>query len=416
MNFELTEKDYCKFELNCVLSSDKVKTKKEEVLKSFANAPCPGFRKGKASKEAILTYYKSQVEESLKRALAEDAFHDAIFDKDLRPIGSPTFSSLFIKDNKFYCTFLVDVRPTFELKDVKEIVVPKPSQSLTIEDLTNQKLEELRNRFGDVKFFTVDDFVQDGDSLIVSYTSTLEDGTVVEQLTSESEVIEVGKSVDKDFSDNLLGMKLNETRDFPYKVKSNLPSLTDKTVNVKVTLSNATKVTPCSLDNTLAEKVGKSNYDDLVNYVKTISAGILENKLKADLAQSISNTLVETHSFKVQDWLVKKESMYLTKSAKLNYESLSDEDKAHWDRVAEKNVKLSFVLDKVREVHPEAQLSDQEVLAHLKRALSGQLKDDSNESLAAYLAKMGHYSQVLFAKIRDEFALGFVAKNVKVVE
>jgi FKBP-type peptidyl-prolyl cis-trans isomerase (trigger factor) len=95
---------------------------------------------------------------------------------------------------------------------------------------------------------------------------------------------------------------------------------------------------------------------------------------------------------------------------------LSDDDKAHWSKVAERNVKLSFLLDKIREEEPEAQLTDQEVLGHLKRVLGNQLKDDSNEALAAYLAKMGHYSQVLFAKVKDEFALNFACKKVNILE
>jgi len=415
MSFELTEKDYCKFELNCVLSSAKVQSKKEEVLKQFSNAPCPGFRKGKASREAILTYYKSQVEESLKRALAEDAFHDGIFEKELRPIGTPNFSSLFIKDGKFYCTFTVDVRPTFELKNVRDFTVPNPHFPMTVESLLNEKLEELRNRFGETSFFTENDFVNNNDTVILSYESFLGDEKI-ESMCATSEVVEVGKSIDKDFSDNLLGMKLNEEREFVYNVKSGMPSLVGKDVKVKAVVSGGTKTTPCSLDDELAKKLNMESFEKLKEHVNKICMSIVDNNKKKQLIQSVSNLLVESHDFKVQDWLVNKEAVYLSKSAKLDWDKLSDEDKSVWLKTAEKNVKLSLVLDKVREVEPEAQLTDQEVLGYLKRSLANQLENDSNEALAAYLAKMGHYSQVLFAKVKDEYALEFVLKNVKVVE
>jgi len=414
MNFELKELDYCKFELNCVLSSEKVKEKKEDVLKQFKNAPCPGYRKGKASREALLTYYKSQIEESLKRALAEEAFHDGVFDKELRPIGSPSFSSLFIKDGKFYCTFSVDVRPSFDLADIRSLTVPLPQSNLKHEDILNEKLEEIRNRFGDTSFFDENSFVQDNDTIVLD-SSSFFDGNEVTELKFDSSVVLVGKDLEKDFSDNLLGMKLNEEREFPYKVTKESSPYFDKVLTVKAKVTNGTKTIPAPLDDTLAKKVGKESFNELREFVSTIATKIMEENSKKQMLQSVSNLLVESHNFKVQDWLLLKEAAYLAKSAKVDFSSLSEEDKNTWKRMAEKNVKLSFILDKVREVEPEAQVTDQEVLSHLKRSLGPHLKDDSNEALAQYLAQLGHYSQVLFAKIKDEYALNFVVKNVKVV-
>lgn len=414
MEIKLTEKDYCKFKVDCVLLSEKVKEKKEEVLKHFSNAPCPGFRKGKASREAILTYYKSQLEESLKKALAEDAFHSAIFEKNLKPLGSPGFSSLFLKDGKFYCSFLVDVRPEFELLDVKNISIPKPA-TLPVEDVLNAKLEELRHRFGTTSFLTENDFVEKGDTVIVDYESKL-DGVRNDTLSSESDVLELGKTGDADFTDNLLGMKLGETREFKYTPRTGSPSLKDHEFDVTLTLKNASRTVPCALDDDLAKKLNKNTFEELRDHVNKISLGIVNQKQRAELLQKLSAVLVESHDIKVQDWLVRKEAAYLVKSAKLDWSTLSEEDRSFWESAGLKNIKLSFILDKIRDSEPEAQLTDQEVLSEVKRVLGPQLRDDSNEALAEYLANMGHYSNVLFAKIKDEYALNFVLKHVKVVE
>lgn len=414
MEVNLTEKDYCKFQLDCVLPSNKISDKKEVVLKQFANAPCPGFRKGKASREAILIHYKSQVEESLKRALAEDAFHDAMFEKELKPIGSPNFLSLFIKSGKFYCSFVVDVRPSFDLIDIRNISVPKPAE-MQVSDVLNEKLEELRNRFGNTLFLDDTHLVEKGDSVVVAYESKL-DGIKNDSLSSESDVMEIGVSGDKEFTDNLVGMKVGETKEFTYSPKTGSPSIKDKEFTVTATVKNATRTTPCALDDELAKKLGKSNLNELTEHVNKIAVGIVANKQRNDMLQNISALLVESHDFRVQDWLVRKEAAYLAKSAKLDWASLAQEDRVFWDSVGLKNIKLSFILDKIRDVEPEAQLTDEEVLSEVKRVLGSQLRDGSNEALAEYLANMGHYSNVLFAKIKDDYALNFVLKNVKVVE
>lgn len=416
MNISVKEVDYCKFEFDVATNKEMVDKKKQEVLSHFKNATCPGYRKGKAPKEAILTHYKSQVEESLKRALAEEVFHDAVFEKDLKNLGSPVFKSMFVKDGKFYCSFVVDTVPKFELKDVKSLQVPRPVNQESVSDVANQKMEELRQRFGETVFYSTSDFVENGDSVILSYKA-FDGEELIPQLCAESEVVTVGTKTDKDFSDNLLGMQLNEEREFDYTIKPNAQSsLANKQVKFKVKLTNGTKTKPHALNNELAAKMNKENLLELQEHVNKIASGIVDSRFKQMLQTSVSSVLTEMHDFKVQDWLVEKEAMLICKAAKLDFQSLNDEDKKMWLKLGEKNVKLSLVLEKVRESEPEAQLTDQEVLEHLKRLLANELVDNSNEALLSYLGKMGNYAHVLFARVKDEFALNYVVSKCKFVE
>jgi len=83
--------------------------------------------------------------------------------------------------------------------------------------------------------------------------------------------------------------------------------------------------------------------------------------------------------------------------------------------LASQNVKLSLILEKIRDNYPEAQLSDQEVFDIMKRTLSNNNLNVSLDSVLNDLNKTG-YLQVLISRIRDEHALDFVVNNVKIIE
>lgn len=416
MEIKLEEIEYCKYHVDYVADKTKIDKKRDEVLDAFKNAPVKGFRSGKAPKDVLMYHYKSQVEESLKRAMCEEAYHDTLFEKQLKPIGSPAFQSMLLKDGKFYCKFTLDTKPKFDLQDYKGISTPRPQTKITQQELVDKRVLELRETFGDPSLYTSDDFVENGDRVIISY-DCFDGDQKVEVLCKDSDVVKVGETLTRNFSDNLLGMKLNEQREFNYKVNDkSLPSLADKELTFKVTLTTGTKTKLAELDDSLAEKVGAKSLAELNAALERSANAMVAAEIKNQLNQAVSNVLVESHQFKVQDWLLEKEYSYLLKSSKLEDSSLSEEDKNMYKKLGEKNIRLSLILDRVREVEPEAQLSETEVLDILKSSLSRSGNFNSNEEFIEYLQKMGPYVQVLLAKIRDEYTLDFVSKHVRLVD
>src|SRR5688572_32841501 len=105
MNISVTEIEPCKLQIRYEADALTILNKRAKVIEAFKKAPVPGFRTGKASVDAIKVHYKNQIEESLKRALAEDAYHDTLFEKKFRPQGAPRFNTLNLSDGKFVCEF-----------------------------------------------------------------------------------------------------------------------------------------------------------------------------------------------------------------------------------------------------------------------------------------------------------------------
>lgn len=415
MQVEIKEIEPCQLSVHYTADAGEILEKRGQILQSFKKAPVPGFRPGKGSLDAIKIHYRNQIEESLKRALAEDAYHNTIFEKKLKPHGAPRFTSLLMADGKFTCEFEMFTKPDFELASYKDLTFPKPHTELNSIDLVEKMLQELRVKFGDAVPYTNLDFVQIGDHIIVDYDGYVE-GHKVDNFSAEGEMLTVGKNQLIDFDQNLLGMNLNETREFDLVVPENgLPSLTGKSIHFKVTLNMGSKLQPAPLDDALAIKVGKKNYLELREFLTSLAMVKVNNADKLSLNEAISHKLVEDNKFTVPTWLTVSEAKYLVYNSQLNWETMLEVDKNKYLEIAEKNVKLSLILDRIRDDNLEAQLTDQEVFDIVKQNLIQTQTVKSVDETMKEMNKTG-YLQIIFSRIKDQYTLDFISKTVKLVE
>jgi trigger factor len=415
MEIEVKELEKCRLSVQYTADAAEILNKRGEILSHFKKAPVPGFRKGKVPLDAIRNHYRNQIDESLKRALAEDAYHNTLFEKKIKPHGAPRFNSLLLVDGKFTCEFDLHTKPNFELADYKNMEVPKPHEEISELELTEKLLQELRVRYGDTVPYTDTDFVQVGDNVIIDYEGAM-DGETVPHLCAEGEMLTVGGSNLNTFDTNILGMTMGETREFDIVVpEGSLASLSGKTIHLKVTLNMGSKTIPCPLDNTLAEKLGKKDMNELREFAAGTAAAGVQNKFKGKLNEAVSNKLVDMNNIDVPNWMSLSEAQYLVQNSKLDWHGISDLDKEQYLKMAEKNVKLSLILDRVREDNPEAQLTDQEVFDVVKRNLSKTQVKQPLDEVIEQMNKTG-YLQILFSRIRDEHAMDFVVKNIKIIE
>lgn len=414
MEIEVQELDYCKLSVHYEATSEEIEGKKTEVLNIFKNAPVPGFRPKKANIEVIKTHYKSQINESLKRALAEEAFHNTLFSKNLRPFGSPNFTNMLLQNDKFVCDFSLDVKPTFTLGTYKGLEVPKPA-SKDVNEIAEEMLQQLRIKFGESSPYGENDFVTENDNVIINYVGSI-DGQKLDYISADGELVTVGTSQLKDFDQNILGMMVGDVRKFDIDIPENtLPSVSGKKVSFEVTLVNGSKITPCGLDDSLAQKFNKNTFEELHKGVIDAATARVSQVNKSAISAQISNQLIVSHDFKVPEWLTLAEAKYLANQSQVSWDVLVSEDQQKYLDMANSNVKLSLIIDKIREEEPEAQLSDQETIDMVKDMLSKQHPHISPEETIKQLSGSGHL-QALFIRLRDEFVLDYLSKEAKIVE
>jgi trigger factor len=415
MEIEVKETEPCKLSVHYVGDAQEILNARAKVIDQFKKAPVPGFRTGKATIDAIKMHYRDQIEESLKRFMAEDSYHNTLFEKKLKPHGAPRFNNLMMADGKFTCDFDLYVKPDFELANFRDLEIPKPHGEQNAEVMTEAMLQELRVRFGDVMPFSETDFVLEGDNVILDYEGWL-DGEKIDQLSATGEMLTVGKSHLPAFDGNLLGMIMGDVREFDMVVpEGGLPSLAGKTVHFKATLNMGSKTKPCPLDDTLAEKVGKKDFAELRQYVHGIATARATHNFQLQVTEAVARRLLADNTVPVPPWLALSEAQYLVHQAKLDWNTLADVDKEKYLQVGEQNVKLALILDKVRESEVSAQLTDQEVFEVVKRNLAQTKVQTSIDDVIKEMNRTG-YLQILFSRIRDEHALDYVVKSAKIIE
>lgn len=415
MKIEVTELEPCRLSVAYEANFLEISDKRAEVENAFKKAPVPGFRPGKSTPDAIRVHYRQQIDDSLKRALAEDAYHNTLFEKKLRPHGAPRFNSLLLDGGKFVCEFELHTKPDFELPSWKDLEVPKPHEPTDSVHLAEQMMQELRVRLGDVTPYTDGDFVQNGDNIILDYEGET-DGQKIESLCAQGEMLTVGKSPMEGFDNNLLGMSLGETREFDFVAPPDgLPSLSGKTIHFKVTLSMGSKTVPCALDDEMAKKMGKADFAELQDFVNQAAFARTANMGKMALHEAVAKKLVAGAEISVPAWMSVSEAQYLAHQSQLDWNLMQDVDRERLIGMAEQNVKLALILDKIRESEPEAQLTDQEVFEIIKQNLANTKVNQSLDEVIQQMNKTG-YLQILFSRIKDEHTMDFIVKSVKIIE
>lgn len=426
MQIEVQELEYCKLQINYEADPELIESKRAEVITQFKNAPVPGNRPGRASLDAIRIYYYSQIEEALKKALAEQAYHDAVFQKNIKPFGAPNFSDITLSRKKFTCSFNLNSKPTFELTQYKDLEIPKQPVPFNSTEEVEKILEGLRNRFGESQPYTETDFVQSGDIIIID-SEAFDGEAKIASASGEGQIITVSQSGVPGLDDNLLGMKLNEVRIITIKApETSLPSLAGKDIKFVITLVMGSKVTPLPLNDELAVKAGKKTLDELRTYVAGLAQAKQQEMERTSATQQVMAHLLAKHEIKLPSWLILSEAQYLATSANIQWDTLTDPDREQYLTMGEHNVKTSLLLDKIREEEPEAQLSDQEVLMSLEQNVAKTLqthpvrRDGSQEfkttdDIMIELNKSGRLP-LLASRIRDEHTFDFLIKNTRFIE
>lgn len=413
MNINIKEIEYCKLEVNCSCDYSAFKSKREEVVQGFSSLPVPGYRKGKADELAIRTHYRKDINNSLKRVLAEQAFTDAVVDNKIKAIGTPNFTKVDLDDKNFSCQFVLFTAPEFSLGQYKGLEIPKVPAETSALDLASQTLQTLRMQHASNVPFTADDFVQSGDSVIVDYDLFV-DGKKMEDFCVKGETLVAGATKFPEFDNGVLGLKIGESCQFEIVAPDAAPeALKGKKINFDLKIINGAKSVPASVDDELAKKCDFASLDELQAAINTNANAKIQEQERNKLVEAVSHKLVDAHEIKVPSFLIDAESEQLAKS--FGQTSVPEEQKEMYRKAAEKNVKLSLILSKIKEEEPEAQLSEEEKINLIKNRLTNSGQQVNFQELLQKMDAAGYLS-MLASRLQDEYVLDFVVKQSKIIE
>jgi trigger factor len=412
MKVETNEIEYCKVSVLYTADKDIVLSKTDEAVAELRKVNIPGFRKGRAPDYAIRSRCKNQIKDWVAREMAAQAYDDMVFETNMKPIGMPEYKTIDLKENDFSCEMIVLKKPEFELKPYGEYEVERPDLDVNTDSQVEASVENLRLRLGDMLPYEEDDVVERGDQITMSFNANI-DGDGFDGSTKEGELYVVGENIFPDFDDYIIGMKADEEREFDLVLPEEITDIGGKTATFKVTVHMGTKKKPCEINADFFEKVGAKDMDELKAKLKVIAESRVKEVERDVYRQQISQKLVEDNDFQIPDFLRDAEARHLAMQGQEVFEDLPEDRQKALTEIALKNVRLSLILDSLREEEPDAVLNDQEAQEGLAKRVIAQGGDPKKFLVEAQ--KNGSLIGMISA-LRDEFALQWVIKQAKIIE
>lgn len=412
MQVETEEIEYCKLRIKYEADPEIVREKQQEAIVQLRKLNMPGYRPGKAPDFAIKARCKTQIKNWVRKEMSSQAYDDILFETKFRPIGLPKFENIDLKNDQFRCEVLLAKKPDFELKEYKEFEIPKPHIEKDVEAEVQKTLQDLRIRFGDIEPYKETDFVQDGDQITMDFEALI-DGEAFDGSVKQGELYSVGEGRWSGFDENLLGAVPGEEREFELTFAENVPNIGGKSAKFKVLIHMGMKKIPAALDDDLAQKVGLKNFDEVKEKLAVIANEKIRRTEQKLIRQQVTNHLVNAHDFEIPGFLLKAEAEQIAAQNQIYWESLGEDEKQVFLDQGTKSLKLSLILDSIREVEAETVLSDAEALESIKSQVAAQ--GGIATQFLVESQKNGRLPHLVSA-MKDEFTLQWVMDKCKIID
>lgn len=416
MSLQFQEKDYCRLNVHYVAEAADVKEAKEKALKKLRQelksqkVKVPGFRTKSATNQALETHFKIPLENFLKQELFEKAYLDFQFKFEGKPMFSPKLNSDNLHKSEYWCDFDVFIKPKVTLNKYKEFEIPKYYHKSSLEELSQKTLEELRRTFGDSKPYVDGDVVELGDEITLDAIFTdPQTGEKIEELSKEGMLHTVGNGI-KELDQALLSMAPGETKTINYCFNTQeYPN----ELTVTQTVHMGMKKMPIEANDELAKKANTSSLDELMNQIHGMHSSSLKRAEDNYIKEQIFSRLLENNEVTPPDYLIEAEMRSSYKLTPEQLSSLSEEQRKQMQQISEKSVKLSLILDQIREEEPSCNFSQNEVLKVLadKLSASGQ---NAEQIIKNLIDSQRIYGAI--ANIKDSIVIEYIMSTCKFID
>jgi len=394
-------------------------------------ANVPGFRPGHAPSAVVRNRFKNEIRAQALQELVPEAVDEAIHKHELKALGEPDVQldntealknfgqePLSVKVN-------VEVLPKVELQNYKGIEIVRHHRPVTDENVA-EMLEALRETSAAMQ--PVEDRGAElGDTVTINVAGKVPGHPEEENIKQDDvEVALGGKGVQQEFTDNLIGVKADDERNFvvDYPEDYRTKELAGKKVEytAKVTAVRVKELP--EVDDEWASSLGE-DFDSVDTLRAKIRANMenqaaqeADHRLRADLMQK----LVAGHQFEVPQSLVDHQTSYRLESVvrdmigrgvdprsrNVNWDGAREELKAQ----AETDVRGSLLLDQIAQ-EEKIDVSKEEIEAEIEAiAMSSQ---QPQEQVRSVLTKEGGERSIA-NRLRHRKALELIVANARVTD
>jgi trigger factor len=252
----------------------------------------PGFRKGKTPRPILEQYIgKAAFLEDAVDHMAPEAYTEAMKKQELKPIAQPKIE--LEKADPVIYKVIVPLEPAIKLGDYKSIRMnPEPAQ-VKDEDVETA-IERIRHQHA--IWEPADRQVNSRDLVTLDIESNIGDQPYINQKDAEFDVVKESEFPLKGFSEELIGLKKGETKEFKLSFPADYgrAELAGKEASFKVTVKEIKQEKLPALDDDLAKQVS-AEYKTVDDLRKSVQEGMqkqAEENAKRAFQQKVIDAIV----------------------------------------------------------------------------------------------------------------------------
>jgi len=415
----------CKKELVIEVPVDVVQQEVNSVAAQFAKrARIPGFRPGHAPTSLVQQHFRDDIRSEVVQTLIPRYFETAIKEQKWDIVGEPHFDDLKFQDEQpLTCKASFEIYPQIELKPYRDLEVEEEPATVTDEDV-DKALDALREQAATFEV-VADRPAEDGDYLTINYAG--HDAAAPDSAPTESKgaVVHLGaKHTVAAFTENLLGVKASEVKEFPVTYPEDYPqkALAGKTLRYRVDVQSIKRKVVPPADDELAKSVSEySTLEELRSKLRQDLATETQRRVEAGAKQKLAEKLLELHEFPAPVALVEAQTdrkLERTLGQLMAQGIDPRETEVDWRKVreegkpeAEKEVRVALILSRVAEAE-KIEVTEEEIddlireMAKERRVTAAELK--------TRLTRDGNLDNLKSTR-RNQKALDFIYRNAKII-
>ncbi len=389
-------------EIHLQIDADAVKEAYGRVSQKYAkSANVPGFRKGLVPLDVVRLRFKEEIKSDVLQEVIPQKVTDAIREHQLSPLSEPQLhleKHETVKVNGSEPLLLhvhVEVMPEIpepKYKGFEVIRRVKPVENGEVEDLIAERLQR------EAALIPVEGRPSKvGDTVIVDLEGRFEDQPEGEPIrANDLEVVLGDELIEKSFTDNLIGVKQEEEKEFAvaYSDDFTSPALAGKTVHYKAKIKSVGLSDVPELNDEWAKSLDEG-YKSLADLRKQLKAD-LESVSAADADARVRNNavakLIETNALEVPNSLIESQTRNL----------LNDFARDMQQRGVDLNqIEQSFVEMAYANMRQQAERDVRGALL-LERVAEAEKIEVSDEAVDAELVKMADYYRTTVDELRTQ--------------
>lgn len=431
--------------LTITVPQDTITEQLDDQYQELRNeAMVPGFRKGRAPRRLLEKRFGNEVSDTLVQQLVGTGYMAAVDKTELKVIGDPLIwakekdaeSETLMdvqkaielielpKDDPLTFACEVEVRPEFELPELKGIPLTKPVITVTDENVDEQ-VNRIRGMRG--HYETVSDSAVEQDDVVIADLKMSSEGTVLK----EEESVRMAarpQAVDgvalENLGEALTGANVGDVRTTSGEISDDYikAEFRGKTAEFEIKVREIQRLQLPELNEEFIKGLGFETEEELREWTRSELESRLDEQVRQSLVAQVYDYLADETKVELPERLSKSHAdrvmvrrmldLYRQGVPPAETEKLLDELKTRAREEAARDLQLFFIMDKLAEEY-DVDVSEGEVNGLI--AAIAQRRGERFDRVRDELTREGGLTN-LYIQLRDEKIVGQLIEDATITE